>query len=92
MELFPKTSDFYIDILDTCISDVHWPVCIVFSCKDAVITTYNDFDNVVCDRSKYVIENNVICKWGDQLREQFTMKFNIDEINTFATAIYQCVA
>ena len=29
-------------------------VCIVLSCKD--------FDNVECDNSKYVIENNVICK------------------------------
>ena len=49
MELFPKTIDFYIDTLDTCMSDVH---CIVFSCKHAVITKYNDFDNVVCDCSK----------------------------------------
>ena len=38
---------------------------IVFSCKDAMITKYNDFDNAVCDRSKYVFENNVICKWDD---------------------------
>ena len=82
MELFPKTIDFYIDTLDTCMSDVHCPVCIVLSCKDALITKYNDFDNVVCDRSKYVIENNVICKWDEQLREQYTMEFNVDEINT----------
>ena len=82
MELFPKTSYFYIDTLDTCMSDVHCPVCIVLSCKDVVITQYNDFDNVVCDRSKYVIENNLICKWDDQLREQYTMEFNVDKINT----------
>ena len=46
-----------------------------------LITKYNDFDNVVCDSSKYVIENNVICKWDDQLREQYIMEFNVDEIN-----------
>ena len=46
-------------------SDVHCPVWIVFSCKGAVITKYNDFDNVVCERSKYVIENNVIYKWDE---------------------------
>ena len=63
-------------------SDGHCPVCIVFSCKDAVITKYNDFYNVVCDLSKYVIENNVICRWDKQLREQYTMEFNVDEINT----------
>ena len=73
MELFPKTIDFYIDTLNTCMSDVHCPVCIVFSCMDEVIPKCNDFDNVVCDRSKYVIENNVICKWDDQLREQYTI-------------------
>ena len=82
MELLPKTIDFYIDTLDTCMSDVHCPVCIVSSCKDAVITKYNDFDNVVCDHNKYVIENNVICKWDEQLWEQYTMEFNVDEINT----------
>ena len=66
-------------------SDVHCPACIVFSCKDVVITKYNDFDNVVCDRSKYVIENNVICKWDEQLIKgavQYSMEFNVDEINT----------
>ena len=78
MELFPKNSY----TLDTCMSDVHCFVCIVFSCKDAVIIKYNDFDHVVCDRSKYVTENNVICRWDEQLREQYTMEFIVDEINT----------
>ena len=82
MELFHKTIDLYIDNFDTCISVVHCHICIFFSCKDAVITKYNDFDNVVCDRSKYAIENNVLCKWDAQLREQYTMEFNVDEINT----------
>ena len=81
MELFPKTSDFYIDTLNACMSDVNCPVCIVFFCEDAVITKYNDFDNVVCDRSKFVIENNVMCKWDAQLMEQYTMEFDVDEIN-----------
>ena len=54
-------------------SDGQCPVCIVF-CKDALITKYNEFDNVVCDRRKYVIENNVICKWDEQLRMQYTME------------------
>ena len=47
-----------------------------------MITKYNDFDNVVCDRSKYVNENNVICKCDEQLREPYTMEFNVDDINT----------
>ena len=33
MGLFPYIVDFYIDIYDKCLSDVHCPVCIVMSGK-----------------------------------------------------------
>ena len=47
MELSPKTIDLYIDTLDTCMSGAYCHVCIVFSCKDTMITKYSDFDYVV---------------------------------------------
>ena len=35
IELFPKFSDFYIDILDSGMSDVYCPVCVLISCKES---------------------------------------------------------
>ena len=42
IELFPKFSDFYIDILDSCMSDVHCPACVLLSRKE----TYKKDKNV----------------------------------------------
>ena len=39
-----------------------------------MITKYNDFDNVAGDRSKYVIENNVICKYVEELKTLCELK------------------
>ena len=36
MELFPYVDDFYVDILDKCMSDVHYPICLVMLCNPIV--------------------------------------------------------
>ena len=36
MELFPYVDDFYVDILDKCMSDVHCPICLEMICKPTV--------------------------------------------------------
>ena len=80
MELSPKTMDFYIDTLDRCMSDVHCPVCLIFSCDKNIVTHHNEVENVTADNGNYNIKNNVTCKWNEQLREQYTLAFNIVEI------------
>ena len=83
MELFPKTMDFYIDTLDRCMSDVHCPVCLIFSSDKNIVTHHNEVENVTADNGNYNIKNNVTCKWNEQLREQYTLAFNIEEIENF---------
>ena len=48
MELFPKTMDFYIDTLDSCMSDVHCPVCLFFSCDKTIVTHHNEVEKCYC--------------------------------------------
>ena len=36
MELFRYVDDFYVDILDKCMCDVHCPICLVMLCKPTV--------------------------------------------------------
>ena len=50
MELFPNVDDFYVDILDTCMSDVHCPICLVMFCN-LTVSTRNE--NVMHTDIKY---------------------------------------
>ena len=36
MDLFSSIDDFYIDVLDKCMSDVHCPICLTISCNKTV--------------------------------------------------------
>ena len=58
IELFHKTNDFYIDTLDTCMSDVHCPVCIVFSCKKGCSDNLNTMISIML----FVITANALLK------------------------------
>ena len=82
MELFPKTMDFYIDTLDRCMSDGHGSVW-GFLCDKNIVTHHNEVENATADNGNYDIKNNVTCKWNEQLREQYTLAFNIEEIENF---------
>ena len=66
--------------MDKCMSDVHCPVCIFFSCDEIIVTEYNDVENDNADNSNYTIKNNVTCKWNEQLNEQYTLAFDIEAI------------
>ena len=80
MELFPKTMAFYIVTLDRCMYDVNCPVCLIFLCDKTIVTHHNEVENVTADNGNYNIKNNVSCKWNEQLREQYILAFNIEEI------------
>ena len=68
---------------DRCMSDVHCPVCLFFSCDTTIVTYHNEVENVTADNGNYNIKNSVTCKWNEQLREQYTLAFNIEEIENF---------
>ena len=73
MELFPYIDDFYVDILDKCMSDVHFPICLVMLCKPTV-----SIKNANCmhtDRT-YVMYQRIICKWKPELDNQYLSSFN----------------
>ena len=61
-------------------SDVNCPVCLIFSSDKNIVTHHNEVENVTADNGNYNIENNVTCKWNEPLREQYTLAFNIEEI------------
>ena len=62
MDLFPKTMDLYIETLDICMSDVYFPVCLIFSCDKTIVTYHNEVENVTADNGNDNIKNNVTCK------------------------------
>ena len=51
MEPFPYVDDFYVDILDKCMSDVHCPICLVMLCKPTVSIKNNNNNNNICLKS-----------------------------------------
>ena len=56
MELFPYVDDFYVDIPDKCMSDVHCPICLVMICKPTVSIKN---DNCMHTDSKYEMETRI---------------------------------
>ena len=65
MELFPNIVDFYVDVLDKCLSNVHCPICLEMSFKTSAS---NRNDNITMyNNSKYVKENSTTCRWENDL-------------------------
>ena len=88
MELYPNIVDFYVDVFDNSMSDVHCPICLVISCNDEVISArVND----CIDNSKYTVSKNVRCKWKEEMSEQYTISFNMEEIEKFQTHLCNTV-
>ena len=73
MGLFPYVDDFYVDILDKCMSDVHSPICLVMLCKPTVSIRN---ENVMHTDRKYVMDKRIICKWKPELDNQYLSSFN----------------
>ena len=79
IDVFSSIDDFYIDVLDKCMSDVHCPICLTISCNK---TVSNEIEYTRADNSDYVTKKDVKCRWKDILRDDYTSAFNIDNIQT----------
>ena len=80
MELFPYVDDFYVDILDKCMSDVHFPICLVMICKPTVSIKN---DNFMHTARIYEMDQRIICKWKPELDNQYLSSFNMRNIQKF---------
>ena len=80
MELFPHIVDFYIDTYDKCLSDVHCPVYIIMSCTKSVL---KESSNVTLNTHEYKKTKNIKCRWEQDLSNEYTLSFNIEEIQNF---------
>ena len=80
MELFPHIIDFYIDVFDKCISDVHCPICLVLS-SDRNVSCERVDTSIDSNNSDFIVKNNTRCKWNDKLSNEYILSFNIDQIN-----------
>ena len=85
MELFPYVDDFYVDILDKYISDVHCPICLVMICKPTVPIKN---DNCMHTYSKYEMDKRITCKWKPELDNQYLSSFNMRNIKKFNNSSY----
>ena len=77
MELFPYVDDFYVDILDKCMSDVHCSICLVMICKPTVLIKN---DNCMHTDIKYEMDKRITCKWKPELDNQYLSSFNMRNI------------
>ena len=84
MGLFPYIVDFYIDIYDKCLSDVHCPVCIVMSGKKCS-TIENNIGLVT--HNGYLKTKHVKIAWKQELSNQYTQSFNVKEIEQFQSKL-----
>ena len=64
MDVFSSIDDFYIDVLDKCMSDVHCPICLTISCNK---TVSNENEYIQADNSDYITKKDVKCRWKDNL-------------------------
>ena len=86
MELFPNIIDFYVDVLDKCLSDVHCPICLEMSFKTS---TSNRNDNVTLyNNSKYVKEKSTTCRWKNYLGNQYTLSYETESIEKFQEQLH----
>ena len=84
MGLFPYIVDFYFDIYDKCLSDVHCPVCIVMSGKNCS-TIENNIGLVT--HNEYLKTKHVKIAWKQELSNQYTQSFNVKEIEQFQSKL-----
>lgn len=81
-ELFLNVTDFYIDSLDTCMSDVHCPVCIVMSFND--LTPRNEIKNKTHDQqsNNYKIKTKITTKWNSEKSNDYKHSFDFEKIES----------
>ena len=56
-------------------SDVHCLICLTISCNNTVSN-----ENERADDNDYITKNDVKCRWEDNFRDDYTLAFNIDNI------------
>ena len=85
MEHFPNIVDFYVVVLDKCLSDVHCPICL-----EMAFQTYasNRNDNVNLYNSKYVKEKSITCRWKTDLGNQYTLSYETESTEKFQEQLH----
>ena len=74
---FSSIYDFYIDVLDKCMFDVHCPICLTIACNK---TVSNENEYIRAHNRDYITKKVVKCRWKDNFRDDYTSAFNIDNI------------
>ena len=67
---FSSIDDFYTDVLDKCMSDVHCPICLTISCKK---TVSNENEYIHGDNSDYITKKDVMSCVLNQAKALTTM-------------------
>jgi len=77
MQLFPYLSDFYVDVLDRSISDVHCAISL-YICK-----SINEQQSVMSipENIAYNKTSSTVCKWKNELSTQYTQAFSHENVN-----------
>ena len=85
MELFPNIVEFYVYVLDKCLSDVYCPICLEMSFKTSAS---NRSDNVNLYNSKYVKEKSTTCRSKNDLGNQYTLSYETESIEKFQEQLH----
>jgi len=81
MSLFPHITNFFIDCMDKCMSDVHCPICLVLSSRNCIESERNFAQNVNdVSSNEYMIKNQISTKWNHDYSEQYTSSFDLEDI------------
>ena len=81
MSLFPHITNFFIDCMDKCMSDVHCPICLVLSPRNFIESERNFAQNVNdVSSNEYMIKNQISTKWNHDYSEQYTSSFELEDI------------
>ena len=64
MDVFSSIDDFYIYVLDKCMSNVHCPICLTISCNK---TVSDENQYIRADNCDYIAKTDVKRRWKDNL-------------------------
>ena len=82
VELLNYISNFYVDIFDRCMSDVHSPICLEINLPYNVINP-----SLACDQKYEKIL--FTSKWKPELKEQYHTMFDVTDLSNISATISQ---
>ena len=81
-ELLVSVKYFEVDVFDSLLSDIHWPICITLT-SNGMFSKHTQFTEDKCKGSvKYTK-----VKWDDKLCNQYREIMNVDRINGILSSI-----